>query len=672
MIVKTIYGNPVDTGAVVLDIDGTTESAWPFEWQHRMLRDDMVFGLGENMHGINKRGFKYVSWCSDVPKQNEFTQSMYGAHNFIIIYGPKKKKCLALFFDSASRVTFDIGYTDTNLIKVTSEDTGVILYTITPDRDLFGESVLNNVVRQFRTLIGQSYIPPKWAFGFQQSRWGYKTEKDIRNVAENYSKAGLPLDAICLDIDYMDCYKDFTIDRTKFPDMKKLVEDLRQKGIRLIPIIDAGVKIENGYNIYNEGISSGYFCTDEEGKPFAAGVWPGRSHFTDFLKDGASEWFGSKYKILTDMGIEGFWNDMNEPAMFYSDKSIQEVFTAIKSYEGKNLDIDSFFKFTPLSESTFNRLDDYKQFYHEIRNIDGTISKIRHDKVHNIYGALMTKSAGLALQKIFPDKRMLLYSRASCIGSHRYGGIWTGDNQSTWEHLRQEIKMLPSLNMTGFLYCGADIGGFGGSTTRELLLRWLALGDFTPLMRNHSSCETRQQECYEFGDTEAFKSILGLRYALIPYIYSEFIKAALNGTMYIRPLGFDYSDDERALRTEDELLVGEGILIAPVCEENARGRYVYLPEDMTKVVWHNGNIETEEKAKGSYYVYVPVDSVVFFIKKGRLVPLCRSAMNTDSLDTSKFNIIGTGDSYMMYDDDGFTRSIYLEGHITEYSSTSAS
>ena len=209
----------------------------------------------------------------------------------------------------------------------------------------------------------------------------------------------------------------------------------------------------------------------------------------------------------------------------------------------------------------------------------------------------------------------------------------------------------------------SDIGGFGGSTTRELLLRWLALGVFTPLMRNHSAWDTRRQEFYAFGDVEDYKSVLELRYSLLPYIYSEFVKAAVGGGMFIRPLGFDFPDDERALRCEDELLVGEGILIAPVCEENARGRYVYLPEDMTRVGWSKGKVRTQEMAKGSYYIHVPLDSVSFFVRKGRLVPLCAPAKDSESLDTSRFTLVGTGGSYELYEDDGFTRDIRLEGRL---------
>ena len=661
----------METGAVVQHIPaetsrlpyGSVDCGSPFSWMYTLADDEIVFGLGEALHGINKRGFRYVGWCADATIQNEFTPSLYGAHNMVLLYSPSTRNCFALFFDTPSRITFDIAYTDSNLFTVTAEGDGVAVYVVTPEA-AGEEGVLSNVVRQFRMLIGQSYIPPRWAFGFQQSRWGYKSEEDIREVVRNYRKAGLPLDAVYLDIDYMEDYKDFTVDKTRFPDMARLCKDMANDGVHLVPIIDAGVKVQEGYDVYDEGVKNGYFCKKEDGSLFTAGVWPGRSHFTDFLNPDARRWFGEKYRRLTELGIDGFWNDMNEPAMFYSDESLAETFAKIKSYEGQNLDITSFFEFTPLSGSTFNREDDYRRFYHEVPcGENGELRRVRHDAVHNIFGANMTRAAADALREISPDKRMLLFSRASYIGAHRYGGIWTGDNESSWAHLLQEIKMMPGLNMAGFLYSGADIGGFAGSATRELLLRWLALGDFIPLMRNHCAWNGRNQECYAFGDTAAFKSVIELRYALLPYIYSEFVKAALSGGMYIRPLAFDYPRDKRALRIEDELLVGESILIAPVYEQNADGRYVYLPEAMTKVTWRGSTITTEDKGPGSYYIHVPLDTVVFFVRRGKLVPLCQPSRNTAAQDTAMLLCVGTGTSYKLYEDDGYTRDITLDGHL---------
>ena len=666
MVTKHSFGEPVDTGAVLEDIStqvetipcGVVTQKFPFEWQFGMQPGDIVYGLGETVRGMNKRGFSYTSWCFDQSAQNESSPYMYGAHNFFVVFGAKT---FGMFFDTASKITFDIGWTESDTITVTTKDTGVTVYAITADND--GMTELESIVHQFRHMIGQSYIPPKWAFGFQQSRWGYKTEADVREVVRRYEQAEIPLDAVCLDIDYMTEYEDFTVDTKKFPDMKKLTAELKQKGVRLVPIIDAGVKQKKGYSVYDEGIKNGYFCKKEDGTEYTAGVWPGKSHFTDFLNDKAALWFGMHYKVLTDLGIEGFWNDMNEPAMFYSEESLKEVFDHIKSLEGKNLDIDSFFEFTPLSNSTFNRDDDYARFYHNMTQKDGSTKRIRHDKVHNLFGARMTKAASDALAQIEPDKRILLYSRASTVGAHRYGGIWTGDCCSWWSHLEMQIKMIAGLNMCGFLYTGSDTGGFGADTSRDLVLRWTAFSAFTPLMRNHAAWNTRNQECYSFEHPEDFKSILELRYALIPYLYSEYVKAAVKGDMLFKPLSFVWPKDALARETEDQLLVGNDIMIAPVYKQNATGRYVYLPEDMTQVTWQNSCVTQTAVTKGIHFVEVPLNTVVFFVRKGHAVPLAKPASCVDQLSSEIAQIVGDGDSYQLYEDDGFTRSVTLDGHV---------
>ena len=227
---------------------------------------------------------------------------------------------------------------------------------------------------------------------------------------------------------------------------------------------------------------------------------------------------------------------MNEPPLFYSEPHLKEVFEQIEEYKSSEMDLDNFFAFQNLVHSLSNNEEDYKLFYH---NYNG--QHLRHDKVHNIYGYNMTRAAAEAFEELVPDKRILLFSRSSYIGMHRYGGIWTGDNLSWWSHLKLNVQMMPSLNMCGFLYTGADLGGFGGNTTSDLLLRWLAFGIFTPLMRNHASMGTRDQEAYRFDTPEAFSRIIGLRYGLMPYLYSEYMKAALHNEMYMMPLAFAYT-----------------------------------------------------------------------------------------------------------------------------------
>lgn len=652
MISYYCYGDPIDTAAVIQEPpvcggaplffkeEGT---AGTVSFSYKMEESDKVYGLGETVRGINKRGWRYDSFCTDDPNHTETKRSLYGAHNFIIVSG---RELFGVFVDCPARVVFDIGYEAHDTLSIRPEEPDFKLYIIT------GESPVD-IVTQFRRLTGRSYLAPRWAFGFQQSRWGYRDEHDIREVIDSYRENHIPLDAVYLDIDYMERFKDFTVDDEKFPNFTGFVQEMKQEGVHLVPIIDAGVKIEDGYSVCEEGLQNGYFCKDSAGKEYVTAVWPGRTYFPDFLNSKARRWFGNQYKTLLDCGIGGFWNDMNEPAIFYSEKGLQKAWNELESYKNKELDIYSFFDMRDLFGGLSNSMDDYKSMYH---NMDGVT--VRHDKVHNLYGFYMTRSAAEAFEELTPGKRILLFSRSSYIGMHRYSGIWTGDNQSWWSHLLLNIKMMPSLNMCGFLYTGADIGGFGGDATRDLLLRWLAFGVFTPLMRNHSALGTREQECYRFGDTKAFEAVISVRYRLIPYLYSEYMKAALDDTMMFRPLAFDYRSDRRAESVEDQLMLGGGLMIAPVYEQNAQGRFVYLPEDMLFVKMKGAQGCTcKLMRRGDHYIDVALDEVPLFIKKGHLLPLCESAQSTDALDLQKLSLIGYAEdraSYRLYSDDGIS------------------
>lgn len=647
MIRKYRYGVPFDTEAVTEKIE-TANGAFPygkislekgFDFTYVMDEDDIVYGLGEANRGINKRGYCYISNCTDDPNHTEDKRSLYGAHNFIIVSG---KTAFGLFFDYPSELTFDIGYTRMDTLKVTCADADLDVYVIE------GESAYD-IVKQFRHVIGRSYIPPKFAFGFGQSRWGYTTKEDFRKVAAGYRENHIPLDMIYMDIDYMDSYKDFTLNPENFPDFPDFVKEMKDQELRLIPIIDAGVKVESGYDVYEEGVEKRYFCQREDGSDFVAAVWPGDTHFPDVLNKDARKWFGNKYSLLIDQGIEGFWNDMNEPAIFYSSEGMEEAKKLAGEFSRDKEGRIHIWKMQGELNSIANNLEDYRRFYH---NIDG--KKIRHDKVHNLFGYNMTRAAGEAFDRIDPKKRFLMFSRSSYIGMHRYGGIWMGDNKSWWSHILLNLKMLPSLNMCGFLYTGADLGGFGADATRDLVLRHMALGVFTPLMRNHSALGTREQECYQFENVADFRNVVNTRYRLVPYLYSEYMKAALNDDMYFKPLGFVYPDDKMAVRVEDQLILGNEIMIAPVYEQNARGRYVYLPEEMKFVKFlANGSISEELLEKGVHYVDVALNEVPLFIRNGKCIPVAEAAECVKDIDTSKLTMLGyEGSSYTLYEDDG--------------------
>ena len=662
MIQRFSFGHPFPTQSVVLSLPAESGPI-PFltpdgsGWQLTLSEQAAVYGLGEMPRGINKRGWHYIANNTDESRHSEDKLSFYGAHNFLLVRDGST--CFGLFVDFPGKVYYDIGYSRHDLLS---------FHTETPDYDLYllsGGSE-NAICKEFRTLIGRSYIPPKWAFGLAQSRWGYKTEEDVREVARQYKEHDLPLDMICMDIEYMQDYADFTVNKERFPDLTKLSADLKAQGIRLVPIIDAGVRVDPNDSTCTEGLEKGYFCKKADGTPFVAAVWPGKAYFADFLRPEVREWFGHKYKALTDCGIEGFWNDMNEPSLFYSPERLRAFLDDMAALREKdNIEQEEFFpRVVGGAMGLMNSPADYASFYHEA---DGR--KVRHDQVHNLYGGSMTRAAGEAFADLRPGQRTLLYSRSSFIGSHRYGGIWLGDNNSSWAQLLANIQMMPSVQMCGFLYSGADLCGFSSDTTPDLALRWLEFGLLTPLMRNHSAVGTRMQEYYRFPEVlPAVRNMIRLRYALLPYLYSEFMKAALEDTSYFRPLAFDYPDDPDAREVEDQLLLGEGLMAAPVYVQNAHGRHVYLPEPMKLLRLRAVDDYDEEiLPAGHHYIRCALDEMLLFIRPGHIIPVAQPANNTAELDDASLTLwsfLPNGESaeYRMYRDDGVTTEYERKEH----------
>jgi alpha-glucosidase len=665
-IYKYSFGDPINTASVVvgpgIPLNGKAMDYFKVSCDSSIVLEycmdpqTIIYGLGENQRGINKRGGLYHSYCSDDALHTPDKKSLYGAHNFFMVNGASR---FGVFVDFPGRVAFDVGFTDKDILKISIYGNAADIYVIE-------EEDLRSIVKSFRSLTGMAYVPPKWAFGYQQSRWSYADKGEVEALAEGFLRHDIPCDAIYLDIDYMKDFKDFTIDSARFPDFPDFVDSMKKKGFRLVPIIDAGVKIEEGYDIYEEGVEKGFFCRDKNNNPFIAAVWPGKVHFPDFLNTEARKWFGSKYKLLIDCGIEGFWNDMNEPAIFYTDQGLNAAIEKAKSAEGKNLGVYDFFELKDSFRTVSNNPRDYCSFYHDF---DGII--IEHEKVHNLYGFYMTVAAAEGLEAAAPGKRFLLFSRASCIGMHRYAGIWTGDNFSWWEHLLLNIKMMPSINMCGFLYCGADTGGFSGDVNSELLIRWMQFSIFTPLFRNHSALGTRQQEPFAFDEdtTGIIRDAIKLRYALVPYIYSEFMKAVIKNDMYFVPLSFEY-EDAASKAAEDQLLLGDSVMLCPVYTENARGRYVWLPEDM--LLWRikgyeNGNYGILKS--GHHYIEAGLDEIPIFIRKNRMLVIGRHAKNIQGLNNEEIKVIAFVEDkseYVLYDDDGSTNG-YKEGKYSEIS-----
>ena len=679
MIRKYTFGTPLPTGAVVARHPSQSGPVPYFSVQESgdgsvsfslsLHPEEVIFGLGQAVRGIDKRGHRYESWNSDVFNHTEERPSLYGSHNFILFFSPER--LLGLYLDDPGKVIWDLGWERHDEAVITSLSGNLDLY-------LIEEDTLPGVARAFRELTGRSYIPPRWAFGYIQSRWGYASEQEIRAVVSAHRQRHIPLDAVCMDIDYMVDFKNFTWKPEAFPDLKQFQAELKEDHLRLIPIIDAGIRVEKGYAPYDSGKAGDFFCKKADGSDFVAAVWPGRCCFPDFLREDVRRWFGDLYRPLLEAGIEGVWNDMNEPALFYSDEGVADAFEKVEKVRGTVLrgtespsaeaapmahDFETTWWLKDAFNSIANNPEDYRRFYHLV---DG--KPVRHDLVHNLYGAGMTKATAEGFRRFRPEARLLLFSRSSFIGAHRDGGIWQGDNFSWWSHLKMALQMLPGLNLCGFLYNGCDLGGFGCNVTEDLLERFLQLGVFTPLMRNHSALHTREQEIYRFSTWELMRDTISVRYALLPFLYSEFMKAALRDGMVFRPLAFDYPSDPRAVHTQDQLLLGEGCMIAPVYEQNAAGRYVYLPEDMLMIRFRSAkDYDLVPLEKGDHWIGLALGEFPLFVKKNHAVLLCSGGESSELLDDTRFTVLGRIEQesvYQLYRDDGTTASPDLDSGLT--------
>ena len=662
-IQKKTFGTPRNTNAVVLSLpespDLLPDLTVSREGEKILLTVDLaeneiIFGLGETVRGMNKRGFIYRSWNSDEPCHQETAASLYASHNLVVFFRPDR--LFGLYLDDPGLVTWDLGATERSRAVITSENGHFTLYCLSADS-------LPSLARSFRRLTGRSYLPPKWAFGYIQSRWGYAGEEEIRSVVREHRNRRIPLDSVCLDIDYMQAFRNFTWRRDTFPDLPSFTAAMKQEHIHLIPIIDAGIPQSEDDPSYRSGHQEDVFCRMEDGSEFVASVWPGWCVFPDFLRADARRWFGDQYRSLLEAGVEGFWNDMNEPALFFSLSGLEAAYRKLEDMRGRQLLLDDFWKLSSAVNDVKNSPSDYRSFWHRP---DGE-APVRHDRVHNLYGAGMTRATAEGLRRYDPDRRFLLFSRSSFIGAHRDGGVWMGDNYSWWSHILLALQMLPSLNLCGFLYCGCDLGGFGKDTTEDLLERFLQLGVFMPLMRNHSALHTRQQEIFRFSIWRLMRDTLTVRYALLPFLYSEFMQAALSDGMLFRPLAFDYPEDSRAVHCEDQLMWGRSCMVAPVYTPNAEGRYVYLPEDMLLIRFRSReDYDTVPLAAGDHYISLSLGEFPLFVRKGCAVLLCGGGENVDELDESRFLPVGWSESETvcdLYRDDGETVSPDLESHM---------
>lgn len=539
------------------------------------------YGFGEKSGSLNKKGYYLENYNTDDPSNDDNTTLMYKTIPFYI--GVRQHNALdqsyyGIYVDNSFRSYFDMGKAQQEMVSFGANG-GQIQYYFIPGMDM------KEVVNKYGLLTGYMDMPPLWSLGYQQCRYSYASRGEVEVLTNTFREKGIPCDCIYLDIHYMEKYKVMTFDENIFPKPVEMLSTLEEKGFKVVTILDPGVKVEDGYDTYTKGLEGDHFVKKADGDTYIGEVWAGPSAFPDFSNSAARSWWKEELKPFLSLGVRGLWNDMNEPAAF-----------------------DNVFKTMPEDN---------------IHNSDHGF--IEHKEFHNLYGMEMSRCSKEAQEEFRENERPFSMTRATFAGGQKYSSIWTGDNQSTWDHLRMSIPMNCNLGISGFSFIGNDVGGFGGECTEELFIRWMQLGTFLPIFRNHSAIFTRRQEPWAFGtraESIAVKAI-NLRYNFLPYLYNMYYKSYSEGIPVFRPMIMEFPKDMNVVDMYTEFMFGDNILIAPVLHEGEREKSIYLPAGN----WYN-YFTKEKYVGGTYYcIEVALEDIAVFVKEGSIIPVYKEHIN---------------------------------------------
>jgi alpha-glucosidase len=606
MPVRLRFSDP--SGKVISEDDPALGISWigsKVTNYRRLFPDERFIGLGEKTGGLNRRGSSYVNWNSDVPAYALDKDPLYSTIPFFI--GLHDRLAYGIFLDNSYRSTFDFGASTDNMMSSFGAADGDLNYYL-----ISGGSVAD-IIRNYTGLTGRAQLPPVWSFGYQQCRWSYYPDKELLTIAKTFRDKQIPIDVLYLDIHYMDNYKVFTFSPENYPNPAETIAELKKMGFKLVVIIDPGLKVEPGYFAYEEGVRNNFFVKYPNGTDYIGNVWPGRSHFPDFTNPKTREWWGGMFKTYIDTGVDGYWNDMNEPAAW-----------------GQNIP--------------------------ELVQFDFDGNKTTMSQAHNVYGMQMVRSTYEGVRKLNPGKRPLTITRATYAGGQRYSTIWTGDNASYDGHMLLGSRLVNSLGVCGFPFAGPDIGGFIGEPSKELITRWLSIGVYTPFMRTHVDYDHNYREPWIYGK-EAEKinrELINQRYRLLPYIYSTAYEATQSGMPMSRTLAINYSFDDMVYRSdyENEYLFGDNILVAPVVSTQQFAK-VYLPP---AAGWYH--LSTDEYSGGGQEIVVatPLTELPVFARAGSIIPMQSVIQNTsEQPDETMILHVYAGKEpslFTYYEDDG--------------------
>jgi alpha-glucosidase len=563
-------------GNVLLADEPSLPMAWNGKrvnvWK-KMPADENYYGLGDKAGPMNRRNRSFTNWNSDEFGWQESSDPLYKTIPFFI--GLRKSAAYGVFFDNTYRSVFDFGKESQDFFSFGAEGGELNYYFIAGPEP-------KKIIEEYTAMTGRSPLPPLWTLGYQQSRYSYYPEARAREIVKTLREKKIPADAIYFDIDYQQGNVPFTINREYFPTFEKMISDFRAQGMHTILITDLHIKKDpnHGYAPYDSGMKNDVFVKSPDGSVFVGVVWPGPSVFPDFTLSRVRDWWGGLYKDFVGMGTAGFWNDMNEPALFErTDKTM------------------------PLD--TVHRLD------------DGTT--LDHRAIHNVYGMQNVRATYEGLRKLRPEERPFVLTRAAYSGAQRYAATWTGDNSSTWNHLKMSTPMLLSMGISGYPLVGDDIGGFAGSPTADLLTRWFEVGALNPIYRDHTAKGTADQEPWVHGpEHEAIRrKYIELRYELMPYLYTGIEEMSRTGIPLMRPVFLEYPQASDFYGDNRDFLFGRDFFVAPMTTEMVDAEEISLPPGEWYDFWTNARLSSKEK----FTLRPRLDEMPLYARAGAIVPM---------------------------------------------------
>lgn len=643
LVIEDLNGKVISADAIdPVKLDGSQ-----FTLRKTMLQTEHYFGLGDKTGGMDRRGKSFVDWNTDAFGFSPSDDPIYKSIPFFIGVGGAGGS-YGIFLDNTWRTWFDFGHKEDGVLAFGGPDGPIDYYLIA------GPSTAD-VVRRYTDLTGKSPLAPKWALGYQQSRYSYMSADELRDVAARLRSDRIPTDVLWLDIDFQDRNRPFTINAQTFPNMKGLIQDMGAKGFKVVTITDLHVAraAGEGYAPYDSGIARNAFVHNPDGSVFVGPVWPGPSVFPDFTDAKVRDWWGGLFKKEAADGVAGAWNDMNEPSVFNTPT--------------KTMPLDTV---------------------HHIASDDFASRTATHAEMHNVYGMQNTRATFEGLRKLKPDERPFVMTRASYAGGQRYSVTWTGDNSATWEHLKLSVQQIINLGLSGFAYTGADVSGFAGGPSPDLLTRWFEIGAFYPVFRDHSAKDMPRVEPWVDGPEHLAirRRFVEERYKLMPYLYGLAEQNARTGDPILRPVFYDYpSALTMGCDQSWAFTLGKDLLVTPPPRPESPQTYdACLPKggwydywtgkragapqnDIDRPIQSASQATGETKAKGDVVIETPrLDYLPVFVRAGTILPrqaVVQSAAETPAGPLMLDVYLGDDCQGELYADDGhsmaYNRGIYL-------------